>query len=95
MRVSVKFYATFKEITGKEIITLNLENEADVEFLLDELFKIYGEKLKNQLIDTKTGKILKYVKILKNGRDIDFFGGLKTKLDNGDVIAFFPPIADG
>jgi molybdopterin converting factor small subunit len=36
-----------------------------------------------------------YVNILKNGRNIHFSGGLETPLDDGDVVALFPPAAWG
>jgi molybdopterin converting factor small subunit len=36
-----------------------------------------------------------FVNIRKNGRNIHFLAGLETPLDNGDVIALFPPVAGG
>jgi molybdopterin synthase sulfur carrier subunit len=36
-----------------------------------------------------------FVNILKNGRNVHFLSGLDTPLDNGDVIALFPPVAGG
>jgi len=36
-----------------------------------------------------------FVNILRNGRNIHFLAGLDTPLDDGDVIALFPPVAGG
>jgi molybdopterin synthase sulfur carrier subunit len=33
--------------------------------------------------------------ILKNGRNIHFLSGLDTQLDDGNLIALFPPVAGG
>ena len=40
-------------------------------------------------------KIVKWVKVLINGRDIDFLDGNETVLKNGDIIDLFPPSAGG
>lgn len=95
MQVTVRFYATFREIAGEEELSLNLDDQTTVEVLLRKLFERYGDKLKNVLIDSSTGNLAKYVKIFKNGRDIDFLGGLKATLSDGDLIVMFPPVAGG
>jgi molybdopterin synthase sulfur carrier subunit len=35
------------------------------------------------------------IKIIINGRDIDYLNGLDTQLKDGDVIVIIPPIAGG
>lgn len=35
------------------------------------------------------------VRILVNGRDIDFLNGPETELKDGDTVVLFPPIAGG
>ena len=36
-----------------------------------------------------------FVNILQNGRNIHFLAGLDTPLEDGDIIALFPPAAGG
>ena len=94
MEVKVRFYATYREITGSGEVMVALEENADVEELLRRIFEKY-EKLKDTIIDKQTGNLSKYVKVFKNGRDIDFLEGLSTKLNGGDLIVMFPPVAGG
>jgi molybdopterin converting factor small subunit len=35
------------------------------------------------------------MKLLVNGRDIDFLNRLETKLKEGDEVALFPPVGGG
>jgi len=50
--------------------------------------------LKNILFD-ETDQLHKWIIILRNGRNINVYNGLDTKLTDGDVIAIFPPVAGG
>ena len=59
---------------------------AHVDALLDK----QGDRLFDQ-----AGALLPAVNILKNGRNILFQDGLSTRLEEGDLIAVFPPVAGG
>lgn len=51
--------------------------------------KLYGE------IFEAPETLRPLVNVLKNGRNVFFTGNLATPLEDGDVIAVFPPIAGG
>ena len=91
----VRFYATFREIAGDEEVNFDMGDQASAGDLLQKLFDKYGARLKNAVIDKSTGNFTKYVKFFKNGRDIDFLGGTKAELADGDLIVLFPPVAGG
>ncbi|HID27596.1 MAG TPA: molybdopterin synthase sulfur carrier subunit, partial [Methanosarcinales archaeon] len=42
-----------------------------------------------------TNGLRDYVKIMVNGRSIAFLNGINTLLQDGDVVAIFPPVAGG
>jgi MoaD family protein len=94
LKVQVKAFAGIKDVLGSEV-ELEIHEDMTVGDLLDELIKKYGDTFKRQIFNPETGKLQSYVRILLNGRDIDFLNGLETKLSNGDVLALFPPIAGG
>lgn len=60
---------------------------------MTELAKKYGPKFEQVAFE---GKYLKPgIKIIINGRDIDYLDGMDTELKDGDVIVIIPQVAGG
>ncbi|GAI11714.1 unnamed protein product [marine sediment metagenome] len=93
MAVIVKFFAGFREATGKRQESIEGVNNAAS--LLDELVRRFGEKLAERLYSSDTRALRKTVNILVNGRGLDLLQKLDTPLKDGDVVAIFPPVAGG
>lgn len=93
MAVIVKFFANFREATGKE--QEKIEDTENVDALLDELVKRFGKRLAEQLYESGSKKIRETVNILVNGRGIGLLQELDTPLKDGDVVAIFPPVSGG
>ncbi len=93
MKVTVRFYAHLRDLTGKKSpIELNLEEDATISQVLEELLK--DLKIKTTLLDDNQ-EIKSDITLLKNGREIKFLDGLDTTLDEGDIISVFPIVAGG
>jgi MoaD family protein len=92
VKVNVKAFATFREVMDNQV-AMEFSGGATIRTLLAELTGRY-EGL-GTLMFTDPGTLRDFVNILKNGRNIHFLAGLDTPLDDGDVIALFPPIAGG
>ncbi len=92
MRVQVKTFATFREVMDSQIAMEFLPG-ATIRTLLEDLVRRYDGL--GEMIFASPGAIRDFVNILKNGRNVHFLSGLDTPLDEGDVIALFPPIAGG
>jgi len=90
--VTVKAYATLREILGKEYIA-RIEAGGTVNELLSALCSRFPT-LSRALFD-KTGQVKRYVNIMKNARNIVFLDGIDTGLVDGDVLSLFPPAEGG
>jgi molybdopterin synthase sulfur carrier subunit len=87
----VRFFAHLREITLVPEVTLVCE-DATIMDVLKDLGKLYGEAFEKKLFDDN-GKL--YMKILINGRNIDYLEGLDSKVAKNDIVAIFPPVAGG
>ena len=94
MKVSVKFLASIREIADAHEILLEISSGDTVGTLLEILESRFGTAFKDAVgkpFEDESPKI----RILVNGRDIDFLQGPKTELKNGDMVVLIPPVAGG
>ena len=90
--ITVKSFATLREVMDMQI-RMDLPKDATIRSLLAELTGRYSGL--DELLFAAPGTLRDLVNILKNGRNIHFLAGLDTPLDDGDLIALFPPVAGG
>lgn len=90
--VTIKSFATLREVMDARI-RMELPKGATIRLLLAELTERY-EGLDEMLFATPE-TLRDLINILKNGRNIHFLAGLDTQLEDGDLIAIFPPVAGG
>jgi len=91
--ITVKFFYNFREATGKDRI--EIAGTKDVRSLLNKLVERFGQKLAEQLYEPDREKLRNTVNILVNGHGIMTPHGLGTRLNDGDVVAIFPPVCGG
>lgn len=95
LSIKVRVFANLRDVLGRKEIELQSSEGATVRVLVDMLSEKYSNgKLRKEIFD-ENDKVRKYVKILVNGRDIDFLDGPSTILNDGDIIAIFPPVGGG
>lgn len=92
MKIKVKFFATFKEAFGAEEREVEFEGRRSV---LDLLNSLCDSVERRQVLFEGYAKLKPYVKVLKNGRHIEYLDGMDTQLVEGDLIVVFPPVAGG
>jgi len=92
MKITVKAFATFREVMDMQL-ELEVPKGTTVRTLLSDLTARYEGLY--ELMFAEPDMLRDFVNILKNGRNIHFIAGLDTSLDEGDLIALFPPAAGG
>lgn len=93
MRITVKFYAYFREqIGGQSVIELILDDSSKVFHVVEKICE--NLKIRKALLN-ENQQIRDDITLLKNGREIKFLDGLDTSLEEGDVISIFPLVAGG
>ncbi len=91
--VTVRFYATLKEKTGQ--FEVKVSSPKTLRELLLKLGEIYGKELLEALYDTEKDVLRRGVIIFINGLEPYYKEGLDTELNDGDVVAIFPPAGGG
>ena len=92
-RVRVRLFAEYYDLAGK---TRELEIELSDNATVLDLARLLEEKfpgLRGRLVAGE--RIQEETRVLVNGRNIAWLEGEKTRLRDGDRVAFFPPAAGG
>jgi len=92
LRITVKAFASFREVIGG---SGHMNIEIPEGSSIEDLIQLLQERLRPKidlriLLDASSG-----VKTLVNGREIAYLEGVKTRLSDGDVVAFIPPVGGG
>ena len=97
MQVSVRFFTSLRELTGKREETLKFRDgeTVTVDKVLKRLAKRYGKSFVEYVYDSKSGEVKGFLQFLVNGRSASTLDGLDTKLADGDVLAIIPPVGGG
>lgn len=83
MPVTVEFFTMLRKATGEQ----SYESEQrTVGAVLKEVEKRHGDKV---------SRYLKNCIVLVNGQNVSYLKGRRTRLDPGDEVSLFPPVAGG
>ena len=97
LRVSVRFFTSLREITGKkeEILQFSDSEKVTVDKILRTLSSQYGKGFVDYVYDAKTHEVKGFLQFLINGKSASTIKGLQTELKDGDVLAIIPPVGGG
>jgi molybdopterin synthase sulfur carrier subunit len=92
IKVKVEVFANLREILKRDKIELGVEDYSSMWNLLAQLCDACP-RLRSEIFEGD--ELSDHVIVLKNGRNIRWLNGLRTKLEEGDKIAIFPPVGGG
>ncbi|HYW00938.1 MAG TPA: MoaD/ThiS family protein [Candidatus Acidoferrum sp.] len=94
MKVTVQYFAIIRELVNLREEVLNLKDGITVLELLAFLSSKH-EKLKEYIIDPKTGEPRTSIQYLLGDKLISALNGFSTTLQDGSVFAIIPPVGGG
>ena len=89
----IRLYATLRQRAGTRDVEVACRNGATVGDALRQLLD-QRPALEGCIFDPE-GRVVPYVAVFVDGRDIRHLDGLATPLAEDDEIAVFPPVAGG
>ena len=92
--IKVNFLSFLSDITGKNNITLIIEEKSTIMDLLIKLTQLFGNEFKN-VIFSDLNDLSKYIIISLNGEAINLRNKLNKNLLDGDEVFLLPAIAGG
>lgn len=81
--VTIKLFATLRKYTGEKSYQSSARTVAEA---LEEVEKLYGDRVSGYILNCT---------VLVNGENIVYLEGKKTRLNAGDEVSLFPPMAGG
>lgn len=95
MKVKVHTILGIKKIIGRSNIDVALPEESVLASLLSDLVKRYGKELSSTVYEKNSTRIFPHIRVMVNGRDIEFLNGTGTVLKDGDEVLILPPVSGG
>ncbi|MCW4006308.1 MAG: MoaD family protein [Candidatus Bathyarchaeota archaeon] len=97
MKVQVRFFTVLREVVGEkeETVEFAQNQEVTVQAVLEELSRRHGKAFADYVFDEKTGEVRGFLQFFINGKSTAAHNGLKSQMQNGDVLAVIPPVGGG
>ena len=95
--IGVKIHTTpvLKKIVGQRELEVSLPQGSTLEALLSWIVDTWGEKIAFYLFHPGSASPLPHVRLMINGQDIGFLGGMETVLQDGDEIFIIALVGGG
>lgn len=92
--MKVKVFADLREIVKVKSHEIEVKmKRGKVSDVLEILLQRYGNAFHDAVFNPDGGGLR--IKILLNGRDIDYIDGLESEITEQDILYLFPPVAGG
>jgi molybdopterin synthase sulfur carrier subunit len=95
--VKIKVYTIMelKKICGQREFELSIPEGSTVKELLSLMVGKWGDPLSSHLYKPGTDSVLPHIRLMVNGRSIEFLKGMETVLQGGDEFQMLPLVAGG
>jgi MoaD family protein len=94
MEITVRYFTTLREVTGKQEEKIELAEGSILEDALRLIARKYGEKFERYVSSGRAGRGLPLL-FLIDGENAADLGGFKSGLREGCTLTIIPPVAGG
>ena len=91
----MKYLAAAREITGTREETVETDKPSTIMDLLRLLAEKHGQKMRDYLFDSTTGKPKPHLRFLLDGRSVHMINEFDTMLSDEATLLIVPPVAGG
>lgn len=101
IRIKVRTILDLKEILGQRELELFRPRGSTIKELIASMIDTFGERLSSVIYGSEkqcgqaAERVFPRVRIMVNGHDIEFLGGMATLLQEGDTVLILPMVAGG
>jgi molybdopterin synthase sulfur carrier subunit len=95
--IKIKVYTIMelKKICGQREFELSVPRGSTVKDLLSLMINKWGDRLANHLYQPGTESVLPHIRLMVNGRSVEFLKGMETVLQDEDEFQMLPLVAGG
>jgi len=95
--IKIKVYTIMelKKILGQREFELSVAEGSTVKDLLSLMINKWGDQLSTHLYKPGTDSVLPHIRLMVNGRAIEFLKGVETVLQDGDEFLMLPLVTGG
>jgi MoaD family protein len=95
LQVKVKYMAVAREITGTREETIETGKSSTIIDVLRMLAEKYGQRMRDYLFDSATGRPRPYLRFLLDGRSVHLINDFDTTLPDESTLQIVPPVSGG
>jgi sulfur-carrier protein len=95
IKIKVGSILNLKEILGQRQLDLFIPRGSTMRELIASMVDTFGERLSSSIYGPDSQEVLPHIRMMVNGRDIGFLGGMETQLQEGDEVLILPMVAGG
>ncbi len=95
--IKVKVYTilALKKVLGQREFEVSLAPGSTVKDLISWMIDKWGDQLSSHLFKPGSDTLLSHIRLMVNGRSIEFLKGMETVLQDGDEFLMLPLVSGG
>ncbi len=95
IKVKINTILALKKVLGQRELEVSLPSGSTVKDLISWMISKWGDNLSPHLLKPGSDSLLPHIRLMINGRSIEFLNGMETVLRDGDEFLMLPLVSGG